>query len=89
MIHFGRWQLDSLAGWFSSVHIDLCTNFLSFKRMKLNAEQKAFLYAGYMQYIIHAIGSAILSASAGMIGAIALASVMTPTNECDTIQKNV
>ena len=63
--------------------------FLSFKRMKLNAEQKAFLYAGYMQYIIHAIGSAILSASAGMIGAIALASVMTPTNECDTIQKNV
>lgn len=63
--------------------------FLSFKRMKLNAEQKALLYAGYMQYIIHAIGSAILSASAGMIGAIALASVMTPTNECDTIQKNV
>lgn len=78
-------------GWIGSVLYILIyvRIFLSFKRMKLNAEQKAFLYAGYMQYIIHAIGSAILSASAGMIGAIALASVMTPTNECDTIQKNV
>lgn len=55
--------------------------FFSFKRMKLNSEQKAFLYAGYMQYIIHAVGSAILSASAGMIGAIALAAVMKPANE--------
>lgn len=55
--------------------------FFSFKRMKLNSEQKAFLYAGYIQYIIHAVGSAILSASAGMIGAIALAAVMKPTNE--------
>ncbi len=55
--------------------------FFSFKRMNLNSEQKAFLYAGYMQYIIHAVGSAILSASAGMLGAIALAAVMKPANE--------
>lgn len=55
--------------------------FISFKRMKLNSEQKALLYAGYMQYMIHAVGSAILSASAGMIGAIALAAVMKPTND--------
>ena len=61
--------------------------FFSFKRMKLNSEQKAFLYAGYMQYIIHAVGSAILSASAGMIGAIALAAVMKPTNEKEITQK--
>ena len=55
--------------------------FISFKKMKLNSEQKALLYAGYMQYMIHAVGSAILSASAGMIGAIALAAVMKPTND--------
>lgn len=59
--------------------------FLSFKRLKINSEQKAFVYAGYMQYIIHAVGSAILSASAGMIGAMALAAVMKPANE---IEKN-
>lgn len=46
---------------------------------------KALLYAGYMQYIIHAVGSAILSAPAGMIGAIALAAVMKPANEVETI----
>ena len=62
--------------------------FFSFKRMKLNFEQKAFLYAGYMQYIIHAVGSAILSASAGMIGAIALAAVMQPINEHNVNKKN-
>lgn len=55
--------------------------FFSFKTMELNSEQKAFLYAGYMQYIIHAVGSAILSASAGMIGAIALATVMKSVNK--------
>lgn len=59
--------------------------FLSFKRLNINSEQKAFVYAGYMQYIIHAVGSAILSASAGMIGAMALAAVMKPANE---IEKN-
>ena len=65
-------------GWIGSILYILIyvRIFFSFKLMKLNSEQKAFLYAGYMQYIIHAIGSAILSASAGMIGAIALAAVM-------------
>lgn len=38
-----------------------------------------------MQYIIHAVGSAILSAPAGMIGAIALAAVMKPANEVEAI----
>lgn len=70
-------------GWIGSILYVLIyvRIFLSFKRMKLNSEQKAFLYAGYVQYIIHAVGSAILSASAGLIGAIALAAVMKTTKE--------
>lgn len=55
--------------------------FLSFGRMALNSEQKAFLYAGYLQYLIHAVGSAILSSSAGIIGAIALAAVMNTSDK--------
>lgn len=75
-------------GWIGSILYILIyvRIFFSFKWMNLNSEQKAFLYAGYMQYIIHAVGSAILSAPAGMIGAIALAAVMKPANEIETIE---
>lgn len=75
-------------GWIGSILYILIyvRIFFSFRRMKLNSEQKALLYAGYMQYIIHAVGSAILSAPAGMIGAIALAAVMKPANEIETIE---
>ena len=52
--------------------------FFSLKKMGLNTEQKAFSYAAYLQYMIHAIGAAILSASAGLIGAIALSMIMKP-----------
>ena len=74
-------------GWIGSILYILIyvRIFFSFKWMNLNSEQKALLYAGYMQYIIHAVGSAILSAPAGMIGAIALAAVMKPANEVETI----
>lgn len=52
--------------------------FFSFKKARnINSDQKAFLYAGYFSYIIHAVGSAILSASAGVIGFIALAIVLS------------
>lgn len=52
--------------------------FFSFKKTRnINSDQKAFLYAGYFSYIIHAVGSAILSASAGVIGFIALAIVLS------------
>lgn len=73
-------------GWIGSILYILIyvRIFFSFRCMNLNSEQKAFLYAGYMQYIIHAVGSAILSAPAGMIGAIALAAVMKPANETET-----
>ena len=75
-------------GWIGSILYILIyvRIFFSFRWMKLNSEQKALLYAGYMQYIIHAVGSAILSAPAGMIGAIALAAVMKPANEIETIE---
>ena len=39
------------------------------------SDQKAFMYASFISYIIHAVGSAILSSSAGVIGFIALAIV--------------
>lgn len=51
--------------------------FLSFKKIAIKKEQRAFLYAAYLQYMIHAIGAAILSSSAGLIGAIAISMVMS------------
>lgn len=44
-------------GWIGSILYILIyvRIFFSFKWMNLNSEQKALLYAGYMQYIIHAV----------------------------------
>lgn len=56
--------------------------FLSFVNSRgVKAESKAFLYSALLSYIIHAIGSAILSSSAGMIGFIAMALVNSPAGE--------
>lgn len=56
--------------------------FLSFKNNRgVQAESKAFLYSALLAYIIHAVGSAILSSSAGMIGFVAMALVNSPTGE--------
>lgn len=65
-------------GWIgSALYIGVYVRvFLSFKKYVLNAEQKAFVYAVYLAHIIHAIGSAILSSAAGIIGAIALVVVL-------------
>lgn len=51
--------------------------FMSFKR-KYNSppDQKALLYSSFISYMIHAVGSAILSSSAGVIGFIAIAMVL-------------
>lgn len=46
------------------------------KKQKLDEGEKAFAYACFAQYMIHAVGSAILSSSAGIIGFIALAIVL-------------
>lgn len=44
-------------------------------------ESKSFLYAAFFAYMIHAVGSAILSSSAGMIGFIAMALASSPSEE--------
>lgn len=49
--------------------------FVTFRNKNFSNEKRAFLYAGYLQYMIHAIGAAILSSSAGMIGFMGLAMV--------------
>lgn len=54
--------------------------FLTMKNSKLDSSRRAFLYAAYIQYMIHAVGSAILSSSAGMIGFMAIA-MFTLDNE--------
>lgn len=71
-------------GWFGfALFIGLFIRiFISFTRSRgIPAESKAFLYSAFLSYIIHAVGSAILSSSAGMIGFIALALVNSPLEE--------
>ena len=48
-------------GWIGSILYILIyvRIFFSFKWMNLNSEQKALLYAGYMQYIIHAVWQSV------------------------------
>ncbi|MCH3973183.1 MAG: hypothetical protein LKE53_10600 [Oscillospiraceae bacterium] len=50
--------------------------FLSFRKTALGRDEKAFVYAAYLQYMVHAVGSAILSSAAGMIGVVGIALVM-------------
>lgn len=47
--------------------------FFTFNMSKYDAQKKAFLYAAFIQYMLHGIGSAVLSSSAGQIGFIAMA----------------
>lgn len=54
--------------------------FISFQmQYNLLPDQKAFLYSSFISYMIHAVGSAILSSSAGVIGFIAIAMVLNST----------
>ena len=68
-------------GWFGlisyiSVYMRI---FIGIKHKELNYQQKAFCYAAYAAQLIHAIGSAILSSSSGVISAIALGMVLGST----------
>lgn len=47
--------------------------FVSFTNSNFRFDQKAFLYACFGQYVIHAIGSGIITSSSGMMGFIAMA----------------
>lgn len=64
-------------GWVGSIlyAIVYLRAFLTLNNDKFSNEKRAFVYACYLQYMIHAIGSAILSSSAGMIGFMGLALV--------------
>lgn len=53
--------------------------FISIKKASdLAIDQKALVYSEYISYIVHAVGAAILSSSAGVIGFIALAMLLEP-----------
>lgn len=56
--------------------------FFTFRNKSFTNQRKAFIYAAYLQYMIHAIGSAILSSSAGLIGFMAIA-IFTATEDKD------
>lgn len=62
--------------------------FFTFANKKMGNAQKAFLYAAFVQYMIHAIGSAILTSSIGMVGfvSIALFSVIEEEKENSSIK---
>lgn len=47
--------------------------FFTFANKKTGNAQKAFLYAAFVQYMIHAVGSAILTSSIGMVGFVSIA----------------
>ncbi len=55
--------------------------FLSMARSKTTGARRAFQYAVFFQFIIHAIGSAILTSSAGLIGIMALSLYTIPDFE--------
>lgn len=62
-------------GWIGSIVYILVfvRIFVSLNRRDFNYAKRAFVLALFLQYMIHAVGSAILSSSAGMIGFIAMA----------------
>lgn len=64
-------------GWVGSImyFIVYLRVFFSMTKVKTTPQKKAYLYAAYLQHIINAIGSAILSSSAGMIGFLSVALV--------------
>ena len=61
-------------GWIGSIiYLTVFIRVLLIVRKKdYEPTRKAFIYAAFLQYFFHAIGSAILSSSAGMIGFMAL-----------------
>lgn len=72
-------------GWIGSIiYIAVYVRvFLTFSNKRLIYSRKAFLYSAFLQYMIHAIGAAILSSSAGLIGfmAISLFTIEEPDDQ--------
>lgn len=63
--------------------------FITLNNNEFNNAKRAFLFAIFLQYIIHAIGSAILSSSSGMIGFVAMALFSTINENERTHIKNI
>lgn len=61
--------------------------FFTFTNNKYSFDQKAFLYAAFAQYVIHAIGSGIITSSSGMIGFIAMAIACQQSSNIDLKNK--
>ena len=61
--------------------------FFTFANKKMGNAQKAYLYGAFVQYMVHAIGSAILTSSAGMIGIIAIALFSVTEEKEDSAMK--
>lgn len=62
-------------GWIGTIIVltVYVATFFLFTNKKYRFDQKAFLIAAFAQYVIHAIGSGIITSSSGMIGFIAMA----------------
>ncbi len=63
--------------------------FLSFSNKDFDHKRKAFLYAAFLQYMIHAVGAAILSSSAGLIGFMAIAIFTLEENDAQKVRRRV
>lgn len=61
--------------------------FFIFTNKNYKFDQKAFLYANFAQYVIHAIGAGIITSSSGMIGFMAMALVCQNGSEVDLTSK--
>ena len=77
-------------GWFGFAFyiIAYIQIFITLKNSKANNERKALLYGIFIQYMVHALGAAILSNSAGMIGFMAMALFAIPDFEKDKQKRN-
>lgn len=67
-------------GWFGTVlfgysYINI---FKSIQRSKADYSKKAYIYAMFIQYMVHGLGSSILTSSAGLIGFMGLSLICFP-----------
>ena len=62
--------------------------FKSIQRSKADYSKKAYIYAMFIQYMVHAMGASILSSSTGLIGFMALSLYTFPDPEKEQIRWN-
>ena len=62
--------------------------FKSIQRSKADYSKKAYIYAMFIQYMVHAMGASILSSSTGLIGFIALSLYTFPDPDKEQIRWN-